>query len=176
MKKHSAFTLIELMVTIAVAGVLLAIAMPSFTAMVGNNRLATQSNEFVAALSFARAEAMKRGTAVTVCKSSNSSACATSGGWQSGWIIFNDLDRNGSVGSGEIVLRSKGAFGSSVNTMTGVGSVFVNRLTFTDQGMPDSTSGQLSGTFTVCDTGRNVARRIAVSVTGRTRVTQGACT
>lgn len=176
MKTQSAFTLIELMVTIAIAGILLAIAVPSFSELVSNNRLATQANEFISALSFARTEAIKRGTSVTVCKSADGSSCATSGGWQSGWIIFNDGDRSGTLGAGEAILRSKGAFGSSANTMIGSGSVFSNRLTFTDQGMLDNTTGELSGTISICDSHRNIARRVVIAVTGRAQIEQGTCT
>jgi len=188
MKKHSAFTLIELMVTIAIAGVLLAIAIPGFGVMISNNRLTTQANDFVAAASFARSEAIKRGAPVTICRSNNGSTCGTGTGWESGWIVFADrlnpgtrdssYDSNcGAVDAAtqpvaECVLRSKGAFGNATNTLRGDANVS-DRITFTEQGM----SPGFNGTLTVCDTSRRVAREVAVTVTGRMRIppTQATC-
>ena len=87
---HRGFSLIELMIALAVAGVLITLAIPAFTDTIRNNRLSAQANEFIYALKFARAEAIKRGVPVTICRSSNQTACTTGGtaNWESGWIIF----------------------------------------------------------------------------------------
>src|SRR5690349_7330540 len=68
---NNGFTLIELLVTLSVAAVLLSIATPSFVAMNERNRITTYTNNFVTALNYARAEAVRRGTTVTVCISTN---------------------------------------------------------------------------------------------------------
>ena len=88
--KQQGFTLIELLTVMTIAGILLAAAVPAFTTTIRNNRLAAQTNEFVYALKFARAEALKRGIAVTVCRSADRTSCATGGtaSWESGWIVF----------------------------------------------------------------------------------------
>jgi type IV fimbrial biogenesis protein FimT len=83
-------TLIELMVTLTVLGVLMAVALPSFSEAFLSNRLASFSNSFVASAQLARSEAIKRNASVKMCRSSNGTSCATSGGWQQGWIIFAD--------------------------------------------------------------------------------------
>lgn len=180
MKKHSAFTLIELMVTIAVAGVLLAIAVPSFSEVVSNNRLSARANEMVSAIAFARSEAMKRGRPVSLCRSTNSGSgaetgwsCATgSGGWETGWVVFEDTNSNGLADAGEPRLRGRGGFGTAAYTMRGDGDMG-DRITFTDQGM----SPGFDGALTVCDTHRRVARQIVVAVTGRSQIpsTAGTC-
>jgi type IV fimbrial biogenesis protein FimT len=90
------FTLVELMVTVAVAAVVLALAVPSFQTTLRNHRLTTYANEFIAALNLARTEAIRRGQRVVLCKSANGSSCQTGGNnWEIGWIAFVDLDRNG---------------------------------------------------------------------------------
>lgn len=98
-KKNHGFTLIELMVTLAVFGLLAAFAAPSVTGLMRSNRLSTQTNEFISALNIARSEAVKRGTVVTLCISDgnatpNCDSASTS--WQDGWIIFTDLNGDAS--------------------------------------------------------------------------------
>ena len=76
---NSGFTLIELMVTIAIAAILLGIAIPSFTETIASNRLTTNANALVTALNFARSEAVKRGIQVTVQERKGSSHQHTMG-------------------------------------------------------------------------------------------------
>ncbi|AOE83531.1 GspH/FimT family pseudopilin [Pseudomonas sp. TCU-HL1] len=81
------FTLIELMVTLAVLAVLLGIAIPSFTDVTLSSKLRSQANDLVAGATLARSEAIKRNQPVTLCASANGSTCASSGGWHQGWIV-----------------------------------------------------------------------------------------
>lgn len=101
--RDAGFTLVELMITLAVAGVLLAIAVPSFNQMIVATRLATQANEIVAAVSLARSEAIKRNASITFCrvKKANDTNCDNAvGNWQN-WIV-----RTGDgTGAGTIVQR-----------------------------------------------------------------------
>lgn len=80
------FTLVELMVTVAVIGILALVAVPSMTAMVNNSRVSGQSEELVSSVQLARAEAVRRNARVTLCPSTNGTSCASSGTW-AGWII-----------------------------------------------------------------------------------------
>lgn len=70
------FTLIELMVTLAVAGILMVIAIPSFKKITLKNRLSTTANQFVDALNTARMEAVKRNNYAQFC----SNVAANNGG------------------------------------------------------------------------------------------------
>ena len=86
-RRSAGFTLIELMVAVAILAVLAALAAPSFNEAILSNRLASYANEFTASAQLARAEAIKRNTIVTMCRSGDGEDCASTGGWQQGWII-----------------------------------------------------------------------------------------
>jgi len=95
MKRNYGFTLIELMVTLVIAVILVVISVPGFRSIIQNNRATTQANELLSAMTLARSEAIKRGTNVSVCSSTDQSTCAASLTWSSGWIVFVDINNNG---------------------------------------------------------------------------------
>jgi len=98
MKRYSrGFTLIELMVSIFVLGILTAMAVPSFVGMMNRNRLASQSNELLAAVQYARIEAIRTNAKVTFCGAASATVSAVSGcanGTQSYWVV---LGKSGGV-------------------------------------------------------------------------------
>ncbi|MDP4536857.1 GspH/FimT family pseudopilin [Alkalimonas collagenimarina] len=88
-KKQHGFTLIELMVTVAVLTIALTVAVPSFTNLINGNRLTSQANELLSAMSFARSEAIRLNRNVILCHSTNSSSCSEpAGGEWAGWIVL----------------------------------------------------------------------------------------
>ena len=92
-KKQQGLTLIELMVTLAVAIILVAVGMPLFSGIAANNRATTQTNALVTALNLARSEAVGRGADVSIR--------AAGGTWKQGWVVFVDDDEDGVVDDGE---------------------------------------------------------------------------
>jgi len=105
------FTLIELLIVLAIVAVLARVAAPGLSRSVATRALAAQSAEFMAALRFARAEAFKRGVAITVCATRPGAApplaCQGAGtaDWRSGWIVFADRLRRGVPDGQQPVLR-----------------------------------------------------------------------
>lgn len=171
--------MIELLVTMAVAAILLAVAVPSYRSFMISSRIATESNDFLAALNLARSEAIKRNSPVTLCKSANATSCATTGDWAQGWIVFEDCNSNGVVDTATCLDRDNS--GSADNeaiirvhaampagwSMNG-GAAFGSYLTY--YSIPRVTgSGTPPGTFVLCPTsGSGVAGRdIQVLTTGR---------
>lgn len=86
------FSLIELMVVIAIAAVLATLAVPSFQGMIASSNLTSTTNDLIATLARAKSDAIRRGKRVTVCMSADGMTCNTSGDWAQGWIMFNDDD------------------------------------------------------------------------------------
>lgn len=81
------FTLIELMVTIAVLAIVIAIAAPSFTSVIQSNRTTALHHEILGALQLARSEAVKRRSDVIVCRSEDMEDCSNGADWTVGWIV-----------------------------------------------------------------------------------------
>lgn len=109
-RQQTGFTLIELMVVVALVAILVAIATPSFVSLIQSNRVSAEVNSFAGDLQFARSEAIKQGIPVSVCASSDGKNCLGSNTWQSGWIVFSDLDGSGTVTAGDTVLRVRPAW------------------------------------------------------------------
>jgi type IV fimbrial biogenesis protein FimT len=115
MNKSSGFTLIEALVVIALVAILTALAAPSFKNLIQSNSISSSVNSFLADMRFARSEAIRRGSSVVICRSTSpetSPACNGTYGqhndWKTGWIIFDDLNKDGNLDSGEPVLRVQG--------------------------------------------------------------------
>lgn len=160
MKRHTGFTLVELMITLAVVAILLTVGIPSFQAIFQSNRLATQANEMIGAINLARSEAIKRGANVTVTPSA--------GGFQNGWCIHT-----GNACAGGAVLRQFPA----MNQIT-VAAGAVNAIVFNGQGQKASPAGTITILLspTGCTSGTtNYSRTISIANTGRTSVTTGNC-
>lgn len=100
----SGFTLVEMLVAMTLMAILLMLAAPSFTDLVNSVRRSFAINAFYSSLMFARNEAIKRNARVVLCKSVNGAACTNSGGWEQGWIVFQDSNNNAELSAGEPVL------------------------------------------------------------------------
>lgn len=162
--KTRGFTLIELMVTLAVAAILLGIAVPSYQNFTINSRMASQANDLVTALNFARSEAVKRGVNVTVCAGPGA-GCGVS--WAQGW----------NVSSGGTVIRVQQALGGA--STLNPGAQVANGVTFASTGRTTIAAGAtVAGTtFTLCPPSPAPVpgRAIQVERTGRTALSAVNC-
>jgi type IV fimbrial biogenesis protein FimT len=111
LKTAAGITLLELMMALMIVSIVAAIGVPSYKYVITNNRMSSEVNGLLGDLQFARAEAIKEGQTVTVCSSSNGTACSGSAIWNSGWIVFSDSNNNQTVTG--TIHRVQGAFLSS---------------------------------------------------------------
>ncbi|WP_313243711.1 GspH/FimT family pseudopilin [Stenotrophomonas rhizophila] len=103
MRPSKGFTLVELMVTVAVVAILTAIAYPSFQSTIRSNRVAAGHNELLGLVNLARSEAVRNNHGGGVCGSTSGNSC--DGNWGGGMMAFADTDKSGTFTSGETVLR-----------------------------------------------------------------------
>ncbi len=106
MGKETGITLIELLVVMALVAVLASIAMPGARAFVVKRATASAASAISTDFRFARAEALKRSSRVTICRSSNQTSCDSSAGsWSVGWIVFSDVNGNQAIDGNDAILR-----------------------------------------------------------------------
>ena len=155
------FTLYELMVTLAVASVIISFGVPGFQSYVQNSRAVAHTNDLVTALNLGRSEATRRGSPIDLCASTDAATCSGSNDWSTGWIARTP--------AGEVLrtwpARSGGA---------GVLTANVPSLRFQARGsLPAGVATQLSIQLPYC---KNDGRRVVtVNVAGRIAVDRVTC-
>lgn len=159
---QNGFTLVEAMVTLAVAAILLAWAVPSMQSFISRNQMSTEVNNFMASLYFARSEAVKRLQNVKLCPANASYTECTGTQWHSGWILFVDLDNDDKVTNGTDVVIQQNPPIPQLEITSGRSEVV-----FTPTG---STAGT-NDTFTFCDSSAITnTRKVILSLAGRVYV------
>ena len=169
----SGLTLIELMVTIAIAAILAGLAAPSFREMIVANSIKSHASAMLSSLLLARGEALKRNGRVVLCKSADGAACTLSGGWEQGWIVFADANNNAALDAGETLIQRHAALGDGLS-LTGNGNI-PNYVSYSGMGENRTTAGAIQpGTFTLCQLSASggKARQISISGTGRPTIKQ----
>ena len=178
LKQTKGFTLIELMVTLAVAAIVLGIAVPSFNTQILNNRSIALGEDFATALNFVRSEAVKRGGRVSLCASSDGATCV--GNWVDGFIAFVDGAVSDTAGAPVVgtVLRVWEQQNPSAEITVRRGGVDVDFVRYTGLGTlarvasnnPITVESQLAH----CT--NNSARRTTVGLSGLVAIEGIACT
>lgn len=162
------FTLLELLVAVAVSTILLTIGIPSFLRMITENQRVSYSAEVYNALNYARSEAIAHNAPVVICKSKNESQCSTSGKWSDGWILFtNPAGAGTQPASADNILRTHGPF----KKFTLTSSALPNRVVYLPSGR-----ASVQGDFLLCGESLDLpGRSISITSSGRPRVASATC-
>ncbi len=173
------FTLIELMVALAVASILLGVGIPSFSAAVQNSRISANYSSFAQAIYIARSEAVKSSDVVTVCPRAEGDVDACGTDWTKGILVFSDQfpvinAPTGTLGAEDTVLYSQGELrkGSSITaqssndrTEASAGPAFMLRY------RGDGDTNWENGYFAICDDERGAehSKTLNIVLTGDIR-------
>lgn len=164
MNVNNGFTLVELMVTVAVLAIVLSLGVPSYRTLIINNRLTTQANALAVSINLARSEAIKRGVLIRVAVSDESNH------WEKGWRITVAA----AEGDNRVLLRGQASFEGSSTLRAKRGDSGANQVFLSPRGF-------LVGdavTFELCNTGAaaNRQKKLVISSSGRVEVSDGTCT
>jgi type IV fimbrial biogenesis protein FimT len=170
MKRQSGLTIVEIMITLAIAAVLLGIALPAFDGFIEQRRMTTQVNAFLLSVQYSRSEATRRGTNVSMIALDASDDADE---WGPGWCVVagNPAPANCPAPGAVTSLRRFDAM--APNTLTGEGALdTVDRLTFNSRGL---LVGAVGGTLDLCGAAAGSGRRISLAATGRASSSEVVC-
>ncbi len=161
MFKQSGFTLVELMIALAIAAILLTIGVPSFENQMRNSRLTAAANDFVASVQLARSAAIKHRRNARIVSANGTN-------WGNGWTVWVDKNSNNAQEGDEVlrVFDPVDASGKITFSAAAQGSFI-----FSGTGMVDN-----MGSLTLCDTRTGeTGRIITISAAGRVNTSPFAC-
>jgi len=188
---QNGFTLVELMVTLLVAGIILGVGVPNFQEFIANNRMATATNDIISSLHIARSEAVKRRMNVTVCSSANWDAanptCDAAGALGNGFIIFSDCSAAAPCGAPNLVVdafdtvvRARGPMPQGIGALVTTDAAGPQYFSFGPTGFPRQATGFAApvANIQLCDArgdhdiGGNISagRWLQITPTGRPQV------
>jgi len=173
MKKNKGFTLVEILVVASIISITLAIGMPSLKNATKKNTMAGQINSFIGLTNYARSEAIKRGTTISICASNtNGTACSTI--WNNGAIAFIDSNSNGTFEGGDTLLRVTGNIigGNTFKAVISGTTTTVSSIGYISSGGSTNTSNV---DITVCSPTIHASRILTITASGQTKSVAGTC-
>ncbi len=166
MKVETGFSLFELVVALAVSGILLSMGVPAMRTIVQNNRMDATVDNLLTTMAVARSNAMTSGNRVTICRSDNGQSC-NADTWNHGWLAFVDTDASGDVNGAEVVITATTRLREVAIASAQFPSFFIYRSN--GRIMVNDVS-QNTGHLTFCDSrGADHALVVIADATGRPR-------
>lgn len=167
--RYSGFTLMELVIVLAVIAIIATLAIPNAGGYVDNNRMASAASDLATALQTARAESVGRNSPVTLCVSNPAGTqCGDAPGqWDQGWILFVDSDTDDTVDAGEEIIQYHEPLAGSLTIRATSGAD--EPVTFFPSGRTSISSTQ---TLVLCDHrgfGKD-AKGLVLSILGRASI------
>lgn len=165
---HSGVTLVELISTLSILGILLTMAIPGYSHWVQAGLLKSEAHLWITTLQTSRSEAINRSTRMALCPSFDRLQCNPLARWSDGWILFSDENSNWQRDGAEELFRAGPPFSKDVSVTTG--AHLKDGMAYTAQGTPRGKGGLGNGTFRFCDPGGKTGSwEIVINNTGRIR-------
>jgi type IV fimbrial biogenesis protein FimT len=165
------FSIVELMITVAIVAIVSSIALPNFRELIVQNRLSSQANELVAGVSLARTAAIESNSGGGFCPA-NASLTGCGGSWQNGWVVWADANGNGSADPDEVL--SVGTI-SQQDLLAGLPEIRFDGRGRRAAPAPGAGNATLSLSAVECPTGKGFVRTLTVNPVGSVTAGKGSC-
>ena len=166
---HLGFTLLELLITLSIAAILLAVGVPSFVTFIDNNRATSQANDLLYSFNMARSEATKRGVEVRVVAVSGSN-------WSAGWNLVADTNNDSDyLDNSDILMQWQALTGNGSLAVVATNSPTDTYVAFTSRGTLSPSNASFVFTLEPGDCDAVDSRIISLQPSGRTSVSHGDC-
>lgn len=159
--KSHGFTLPELAITLAISGLVAAVALPGLGDLAAEGRRADAVNGLAGSLHLARSTALTRNVPVSLCPSADGRRCDGTGRWEAGWLVFVDVEGSGRPAPDSVLLAGDAQPHLAIRSAR-----FGQGLGYRPNGQAVAPDGQAAGEFVICDAGLPV-RVLAVGVAGK---------
>ena len=157
------FTLTELLVTLAIAGILAMIGAPAMGSLLARTQDANTEASIADSLRHARTAAVMDNARVLVCPSNDGVHCHAGDDWQHGWIVARDADHDGQPDATAPIIATQSAMPAGIRMITSEGR---SRITF----QPSGSAGGSNVTFTICHANARAGKSVIVANSGRVRL------
>jgi type IV fimbrial biogenesis protein FimT len=167
LSKNHGYTLIELLVTLAVTSILALNIYPNLSNLIARERSTILTNTLAGALAYARSEAIKKNTTILTCQSNNGSECNNSENWHNGWIIFTDTNKNKQRDPEEMLLRVYAAADNNTQVTFSGSSGIKHYVKYKASGRASP-----NGSFLICNSNIGVGKALIIASSGRVRLSK----
>ncbi len=172
MTEQDGYTLVEMMMVVAIGAILLGIGVPTLNGFVSGRQIDAQVSALAASLRLARSEAVHRGARVSICRSSNGVDCSTQASqrdWSSGWLVFEDQGARGVVDADDVVLSTQAPQPEGHRILAGGAGLYVISY------LPSGIAVGVQNNLRFLARGASEAQRVmCISITGAVRMTKSA--
>ena len=163
------FTLIELMITISILGILLGVGLPSFVTFINNNKITSEANDLIYSFHMARSEAIKRGAEVRLVS-------VTGSDWSGGWNLVADTNNDSDFAdAADILMQWEALNGDGSLAIAATNSPTDTYVAFSSRGSLSPSNASFILTLEPGDCDAIDSRIIALQPSGRSAVSHGDC-